>query len=69
MSKPWADSPSKTATYARRSGPQDLGVDKRPGGIGSDQFPNGKDADADYFGNLKSFKRTDNMAAEPNRKK
>lgn len=52
-------------TYRRREMPADVELGAhRPGP--RDQ---NRDADADYFGNLKKFERHDNMAAEPTRSK
>ena len=34
---------------------------------GPEPEPNNRESDADYFGNLEKFKRTDDMAAPPTR--
>lgn len=51
-------------TFRRREMPVDVELGPRPGP--RDQ---NRDADKDYFGNLKRFERHDDMAAEPTRSK
>lgn len=53
-------------TYKRRGGPVDWEV--AHDGAPPSTVENSA-ADADYFGNLKKFRRTDDMASEPNRSK
>lgn len=58
----------------RRGGPVDVSLNTRDSGekgwADAEPFPGPHaGADKDYFGNLEKFKRTDNMAAEPNRNK
>lgn len=56
------DSPS----YRRRSEPFD--IDLRKAGVASERdLQSNQEADADYLGNLRKFRRTDDMSAAPTR--